>query len=378
LEVFYVNPTHQVVTEYEEFTGRTAATETVELRARVSGYLKKVYFDDGADVGKDELLFRLDDLPFIAEKERTAAAILQYEARAKRLQNQERRSRSLFDKQALSQDEYEAIKFDRDEAVASLAAAQASHELAKLNVEYAKIAAPSKGRIGRRLVDEGNLVIADQTLLATIVQLDRIYIYFDMDERTVLRLRRLENSGAIASAMKEDVFVDVALADSPKFLLRAKVDFLDNQVDPATGTLRVRASLDNPDGLLSPGLFVRLKYPIGKAEQSLVIPEESLASDQGSPFVFVINEKDTTEARKVELGPKVGPNRVVRSGLTTSDRVSVTGLQRLRRNMTVAPKDRSPKKEEPTDGLASEEKALDRAPDKIGDVETPSVKPGAG
>lgn len=358
LEVFYVSPTQEEVTEFEEFTGRTAATEMVELKARVSGYLRQIYFTDGADVTEGEPLFRIDALQFIAEEERTAAAVLQYEARAKRLSSQERRSRALFEKQALSQDEYEAIKFDLDEAVASLAAAKASHDLAKLNVAYATIKAPLNGRIGRRLVDQENLITADQTTLATIVALDKMYVYFDMDERTVLKLRRLEQLGKIAAAKEAEVFVDIALADSNEFTLRGKIDFQDNQIDPATGTLRQRATLDNPNGLLSPGLFVRLKYPIGTAEMSLLVPEESLASDQGRPFVYVINEQNLAEARTIELGPQVGQNRVVRGGLSNSDRVAVTGLQRLRRNMPVTPKDRTPKTDEPAEAIAGENAPL--------------------
>ena len=353
LEVFYVTPTQDEVTEFEEFTGRTAATEMVELRARVSGYLRQIYFTDGADVTEGEPLFRIDALPFVAEEERTAATVLQYEARAKRLSSQERRSRALFEKQALSQDEYELIKFDLAEAVASVAAAKASHDLAKLNVAYATIKAPLKGRIGRRLVDQENLITADQTTLATIVALDKMYVYFDMDERTVLKLRRLEQLGKIDK--NAEVFVDIALADSNEFTLRGKIDFQDNQIDPATGTLRQRATLDNPDGLLSPGLFVRLKYPIGTAEMSLLVPEESLASDQGRPFVYVINDQNVAEMRKIELGPQVGLNRVVRSGLSDSDRVAVTGLQRLRRDMPVTPKDRTPKTDQPAEAVAGEQ-----------------------
>jgi RND family efflux transporter MFP subunit len=347
LLVEYVAPSTRNVIEYEEFTGRTAATESVELRARVSGYLSKIHFEDGVDVAEGDLLFTLDDRPFTAEEQRTASLIKQFEARINRLHSQEKRSRALFDKQAISQDEYETIKYDLDEAEATLAAAKASHEVAKLNLQFTKITAPLSGRIGRRMVDEGNLVIEDQTALATIVPLDKVFVYFDMDERTVLKLRRLGNGGEM-SAMKSDVIVDIALADANRdandaeaFPLKGKIDFLDNQIDPATGTLRVRAVVENPTGLLSPGLFVRLRYPIGKEEPSMVIPEASLASDQGNPFVFVINDKHIVEARPVVLGPQVDSERVVRSGLSAGERVAVTGLQRLRRSMEVIDKDQT-------------------------------------
>ncbi len=341
MSVLYVLPTADDVTEFEEFTGRTSATETIELRARVSGRLDQVNFEDGAKVNKGDLLFKLDDRPFVAEEQRTAAAIAQFEARIGRVSGQVRRAQELRGKNAISQEDFEAAQFDLDEAQASLAAARASHELASLNLQFTSVTAPLSGRIGRRLVDVGNLVAADQTALATILSLDQLHVYFDMDERSVLRLRRMADRGTMTSAMTSEVTVQIALADSDEFMLSGRVDFLDNQLDSATGTLRVRATVDNADGLLSPGMFVRVRYPIGGAEPSLLIPEESLASDQGRPFVYVVadrEDKSFVEARPVELGPLMADRRVIRSGITASDRVVVTGLQRLRRNTEVRPK----------------------------------------
>ena len=341
MSVMFVTPTTEEVTEFEEFTGRTAATEVVELRSRVSGYLNSVHFEDGVQVKKGDVLFKIDDRPFVAEEQRAAAAASQIEARIKRLTSQLRRAEELMAKKALSENEFETAQFDLDEAKAALQEAQAAHSMAQLNLQFTTITAPLDGRIGRRMVDVGNIVTTDQTALATIIPLEQVYVYFDIDERTVLRLRRLENIGAIVSAMKEAVRVNIALADSEEFALNGKVDFLDNQIDPATGTLRARATVDNSDGLLAPGLFVRIKFPVGKAEPSLLIPEEAMASDQGRPFVFVVgNDGDKTiaEARTVETGPLVGERRVIRSGLETGDRVIVTGLQRLRRKMEISPK----------------------------------------
>ena len=340
LTVQFVTPTMEEVTEFEEFTGRTAATEVVELRARVSGYLDSVNFHDGVLVTKDDVLFRIDARPFVAEEQRAAAAVAQIEARIRRLSSQLRRAQELRDKNALSQNESETAQYDVDEANAALLEAQATHNIARLNLQFTTITAPLTGRIGRRMVDAGNLVVTDQTALATIIPLDRMYVSFDMDERTVLKLRRLENLGIIMSAMKEPVLVSIALADSDEYTLHGKVDFLDNQIDSATGTLRARATVENPDGLLSPGLFVRVQFPIGRAEPALLIPEEALASDQGQPFVFVVSkagEKTLAEARAVELGPQSGIRRVVRSGLTLDDQVIVTGLQRLRPKMGIQP-----------------------------------------
>ncbi len=345
MSVMFVTPTTEEVTEFEEFTGRTAATEVVELRSRVSGYLNSVHFEDGVQVKKGDVLFKIDDRPFVAEEQRASAAAAQIEARIKRLASQLGRAEELMAKKALSENEFETAQFDLDEARAALQEAQAVYSMAQLNLEFTTITAPLDGRIGRRMVDVGNIVTTDQTALATIIPLEQVYVYFDIDERTVLRLRRLENIGAIVSAMKEAVQVNIALADSEEFALNGKVDFLDNQIDPATGTLRARATVDNSDGLLAPGLFVRIKFPVGKAEPSLLIPEEAMASDQGRPFVFVVGkdgDKTIAEARNVETGPLVGQRRVIRAGLQAGDQVIVTGLQRLRRKMEINPRLSSP------------------------------------
>ena len=345
MSVMFVTPTTEEVTEFEEFTGRTAATEVVELRSRVSGYLNSVHFEAGVQVKKGDVLLKIDDRPFVAEEQRASAAAAQIEARIKRLTSQLRRAEELMAKKALSEHEFETAQFDLDEARAALQEAQAAYSMAQLNLEFTTITAPLDGRIGRRMVDVGNIVTTDQTALATIIPLEQVYVYFDIDERTVLRLRRLENIGAIVSAMKEAVQVNIALADSEEFAVNGKVDFLDNQIDPATGTLRARATVDNSDGLLAPGLFVRIKFPVGKAEPSLLIPEEAMASDQGRPFVFVVGkdgDKTIAEARNVETGPLVGQRRVIRAGLETGDQVIVTGLQRLRRKMEINPRLSSP------------------------------------
>jgi RND family efflux transporter MFP subunit len=341
LSVFHVFPQEQVVTEEEEFTGRTEATERIEVRSRVSGYLEEVSFEEGRRVEAGQPLFRIDARPFQAEEQRAAAAVRQFEARAKRLESQEQRARSLFDKRATSEEEYEAIRYELTEAQASHSAALASHQTAQLNLQFTTVQAPIAGVIGMRQVDPGNLVVQDQTLLAVIVPVERLNVVFDLDERTVLRLRRLEQAGRLKSPLQSPVQISIALADSPEFSLTGTVDFLDNQIDSATGTLRARAIVENTSGLLSPGMFVRLRYPIGDPAPALLIPEESLASDQGRPFVFVAVDKDgrtTAEARYVEPGPLQGSLRVIRSGLTAGDRVIVTGLQRLRRNAEVEAK----------------------------------------
>jgi RND family efflux transporter MFP subunit len=338
-KVKFVTPNEEVVGEFEEFPGRTAALEIVELRSRVTGYLDKIAFEDGIQVSKGDLLFVIDPRTYRAEEARTKAMIEQQTARLSRLERQQKRSQELFEKQAVSQDEYETIMFDSNEAKAALDAAIAAHDLAKLNVEFTKINAPIHGRISRRLVDVGNLVMANETPLATLIPLDEVYVYFDMDERTVLRLRRLalQQSSKGNAAQPSDVKVEIGLSDSDQFDLSGVIDFEENQVDASTGTLRVRAIVKNKDGLLSPGLFVRVRYPVGKPESQLLIPEESLGSDQGQPFVYVIGDGNKVAYRSVEIGQQVGAQRVIRDGLKKGERVVVTGLQRVRRNAQVIP-----------------------------------------
>lgn len=341
LNVFFVLPEQREVIEEEEFTGRMEAVERIELRSRVSGYLQEISFEEGRRVESGQTLFRIDARPFQAEEQRAAAAVRQFEARAKRLESQEQRARSLFEKRAMSEEEYEAIRFETTEAQASHAAALASHQTAQLNLQFTTVQAPLSGVIGMRQVDPGNLVVQDQTLLAVIVPIERLDVVFDLDERTVLRLRRLEQAGVIQSPLKSPVKVRISLADSTDFDISGTVDFLDNQIDSATGTLRARAAVSNENGLLSPGMFVRLRYPIGQPAPALLIPEESLASDQGRPFVYLAVDKDgrtVAEARYIEPGPLQGAFRVVRSGLQLQDRVIVTGLQRLRRNADIEAK----------------------------------------
>lgn len=349
--VLFTQPKIEEVTEFEEFTGRTVPAEFVELRARVGGYLRDVNFTEGAMIEKDKVLFQIDDRPFIAEKERAAATVTRIDARINRLDSQLRRAQELLGKRAISENEFDTARYDLDEAKAELLEAKATLSMAELNLEFTKIKSPIAGRIGRHMVDPGNIVTADQTPLATVVPTDIVHVDFDMDERTVLKLRRLESSGALVSAMSEAVPVSISLADSEDFNVHGRVDFLDNQIDAATGTLRARATVENTNGLLSPGLFVRLKFPIGKPGPALLIPEEAMASDQGRPFVYVVAEsegKQIAEARNVELGPLVGSKRVIRAGLESSDRVIVTGLQRLRRKMEINPKEVSETPEKAT------------------------------
>lgn len=337
-EVMVELPVKKQVTEYEEFTGRASAVQTVEIRARVSGFLEKVFFVDGQMVTAGAPLFQIDERPYRAEFDRSAAAIEQAKAKLERLKLQEERGKKLLETTAIPEETFEQIKFDRAEAAGLLAAAEAAHRAAELNLTFTQITAPIAGRISRRMVDPGNLVQADTTPMTTIVSVNPMYVYFDFDERTVLRMRRLVNSGAMKSTQDSQLPVQIALADEKEFSLTGTINFLDNQVDPSTGTLRVRAVVDNSDEMLSAGLYLRVRVPIGNPQDALLISEESLGTDQGERFVYVVNEKDEAVYRRVQVGWLTEGRRVIESGLKPGERVVVSGLQRIKAGAKVNPK----------------------------------------
>lgn len=337
-EVMVELPIQKSVTEFEEFTGRASAVQTVEIRARVSGFLEKVFFVDGQIVQAGAPLFQIDERPYRAEVDRTAAAIEQAKAKLERLKLQEIRAQKLLENNSIPEETFEQIKFDKAEAVGSLAAAEAAHRAATLHLTFTQITAPITGRISRRMVDPGNLVQADTTPMTTIVSVNPMYVYFDFDERTVLRMRRLVNSGAMKATQDSQLPVQIALADEKDYSLTGTINFLDNQIDPSTGTLRVRAVVDNSSEMLSAGLYLRVRVPIGNPQEALLISEESLGTDQGERFVYVVNEKDEAVYRRVQIGWLTEGRRVIESGLKPNERVVVSGLQRIKAGAKVSPK----------------------------------------
>jgi RND family efflux transporter MFP subunit len=330
LEVDVRLPETRTLVEHEEFAGRLVAAEGIEIKARVSGELEKVLFKDGDDVAAGQPLFEIDARPYQAEFDRTVALVAQLESRVQKLSRQESRAKNLLSRQSISQEDYETAAFDLAEAQSGLAAARAAHDLAELNLGFTKISSRIAGRISRHLVDPGNLVQADHTPLARVVALDPIHAYFDVDERTVLRLQRLIRAGKMASARDREILVDVKLADEDESSLQARFNFVDNEVDASTGTLLARAEIANPDRMLAPGLFVRLRVPVGEPQPALLIPEEALASDQGERYVYVANADNKVEYRRVKVGWREAGQRVILSGLESADRVIVSNLQRIR------------------------------------------------
>lgn len=326
----------KVVADYEEFTGTTAAVYTVEIRARVTGYLEKIYFKDGVEVGEGDKLFQIDPRPYMAELERTKAALVQAEARAARLAADFRREESLYAKKMASREEYDKVVGDRAEADAAVGIARAELDQARLNMEFTEVKAPISGLISRRQVDQGNLVRADETMLTTIVSLDPMHLYFDVDERTLLRLRRLIREGKIKSRQEAEIKIQAGLADEVDFPHTGVINFSENRLDASTGTLRVRAVLQNPrPRVLSPGLFMRIRLPVGDPHKSILVPEQALTPDQGKKIVYVVNSKDEVVYRQVDLGPLYGGLRAINEGVSEGERIVISGLQRIRPGMTV-------------------------------------------
>ena len=328
-------PTQEMVTQFEEFTGRTSAVRTVEVRSRVTGFVNAVLFKDGAEVQEGQELFAIDDRSFKSQAAATAALVAQSQTRLQRLNSQYRRGKQLVATKSITEEQFEQLGFDQAEAESSLAAAKAAKEMADLNLEYTRVLAPMSGTISNRRVDPGNVVKADDMSMATIVKLNPIYAYFDINERTVLHLRRMMDEGKIESAEKARLKVGVALADEEAPSHEGTIDFVDSQVDAATGTLHVRATIENPSKLLSPGLFVRLRFPVGEPHLALLIPEEALVSDQGQRFVYVVGLDDKTVYRRVKIGMFVNGKRVIEDGVKPKERVVVQGLQRVKEGTTV-------------------------------------------
>lgn len=337
-KVAVTRPVVRRVTDREEFTGRTDAIYSVDVVAHVSGYLEKVLFRDGAEVKEGDVLFQIDPRPYAAEVARTEAAVAGAEAHLKRLEADYKRATNLFDRHVIGREEYDLISGDRDEAEASLNSAIEDRKLARLNLEWTKVTARISGLISRRMVDPGALIRAGQTVMTNIVTEDPLYIYFDVDETTLLRLRRLIHEGTIQSSDGKAVSAFIGLADEDDFPLRAQVDFSENKTDPNTGTLRVRGTIDNPQPyLLNPGMFVNVRLPVGEPHDVVLVPEQAIGTDQGRKFVYVVNGEDEIVYRPVKIGFVDKPLRVIAEGLRPDERVIATGIQRLKPGLKVVP-----------------------------------------
>lgn len=338
-EVLVAQPVEGEVTDFEDFTGRSDAMKSVEVRARVTGYLEAVHFRDGSEVEEGDLLFEIDPRPYQAEVDRTDSTYAQAEARLRSADTEFQRTSALLRRGSVTREEYDLDAEALAEARAGLGIQKAARDLARLNLEFTKVRAPITGRIGRGMVDPGNLVQADDTMLTTIVSLDPMYVYFDVDERTVLRLRRLRREGKFASRDETTIPFLAALVDEEGFPHAGAIDYSDNRIDPSTGTLQARGVIPNPaPHVLSPGLFVRVRLQIGRPYRAILVQEQALGSDQGRKYLYVVDDAGKATYRPVKVGALNAGMRVIEEGLEKGERVVVSGLQRIRPGIQVAAK----------------------------------------
>jgi RND family efflux transporter MFP subunit len=339
-EVTVARPITREITDWDRYIGRLQAVETVEVRARVSGYLESVHFEEGALVEKGDLLFVIDPRPYQAALEAAQAEVAMAEARLRLAENQQRRAERLFASKSIPEEELDARTEERREAAGALEAARAALERARLDVEFTHVRAPISGRISRYLVTPGNLVSGgseNATLLTTIVSMDPIHVYINADEQAYLRYLRLARSGARPSSRVTPNPVRLRLADEKEFVHEGVMDFVDNRVDESTGTITGRAVFPNPDQVLVPGMFGEVELLGEGPYEALLIPDQAIAFDQARQFVFVVGEDNVASRRYVQPGRVHQGLRVIRDGLSPDDRIIINGIQRARAGQPVKP-----------------------------------------
>jgi RND family efflux transporter MFP subunit len=328
------------VKDWDEFTGRFQAVESVEIRPRVSGYIDKVAFAEGSLVKRGDLLFIIDPRPYQADYDRAAADVKRYKTALELARIELARVQRLKDSGAVSQEELDERKSTLAQGEANVAGAEAALETASLNLNWTHVASPIDGRVSRAEVTRGNLVTGGTnggTLLSSVVSIDPIYLYFDADEQSYLRYTRLARSGDRPSSRDHANPVQVGLANEEGFPHEGKVDFVDNQLNPQTGTIRARAVLPNKDGIFTPGLFARVQL-LGSGEYTaILIDDRAVNTDQSQKYVFLLGAGNQIEYRRVTLGRIFGGLRIVRDGLKAGDVIVVNGAQRVHPGVTVTP-----------------------------------------
>jgi RND family efflux transporter MFP subunit len=326
------------VTEWDEFTGRLEAVDAVELRPRISGPIERVSFREGSEVRKGDVLFVIDPRPYQAAYDRASAELQVARTRAALAQKEVDRAEPLVAKQAISREEFDARSSALAESEASIQAAAAAVASARLNLEWTRIRAPISGRVGSALVTEGNLVQAgppSATLLTTVVSLDPIHLAFEGDEQTYLKYGMLSRSGQRPSSRDARNVVQIGLSNEQGFPHQGYVDFVDNQLDPSTGTIHARAVLSNKDRIFTPGLFARVKLIGSGTYQATLVRDAAIGTDQDKKFVLVLKADSTVDYRPVQVGRIVDGLRIVQSGLKGGEQIVVNGMQRVRPGMKV-------------------------------------------
>jgi multidrug efflux system membrane fusion protein len=330
--------TQREVVEWEEFTGRTEAVETVEVRPRVSGHIQEVKFQSGQLVKKGDVLFVVDPRWHQAEFERRKAEYEQAKVRLETAEREAKRTEQLLASKAISTEESEGRQSRFSEARAGLLAAEAALNFAKLDLEYTEVRAPIDGRVSRAIVTPGNFVsgmAGNATLLTTIVTVDPVYVYADFDENSLLKFNALVRSQKLPGGSEGKVPVQLQLGNEEAFPHRGFIESFDNRLDSGTGSILLRTVFPNADGAIVPGLFARIRVPLSENYTALLVNESAIGTDQALKFVLTLSSSNTVEYRQVKLGPSIDGMRVVRSGLKAGEEIVVNGLARVRPGMPV-------------------------------------------
>jgi membrane fusion protein, multidrug efflux system len=338
-EVTQAPPAQRQVTSHLEYTGTTAAIESVEIRARVSGYLQGIHFEPRSRVKGGEVLFVIDPRPYQAKMEQAKAALESKRASLRIREIELQKYAPLAGKEVIAELKLDDVRANRDMAKAEVEQAVANLEAAKLDLEYAHVKSPIDGRVGRNLVDVGNLVGASEgTLLANVVRDDSMYVYFNMSEIDLLRLTRkaLNKNGDSTPPQDGQAPVYMGLADETGYPRTGTLNYTDIKVDPSTGTIQVRAVFPNPDGILYPGMFARIRVPLD-TRSALLVPDNAVLTDQGGKYVLLCNADNVVEFRRVKTGELLEHMRVIQDGLTIEDRVITNGIQKARPGAKVTP-----------------------------------------
>jgi RND family efflux transporter MFP subunit len=335
-----VLPRLQSVTNYVEITGNAASVNDVKLLARVSGYLEQIHYEDGAFVKKGDLLFTIQQAPYRQQLEQAHAQVQTAQAALVYAKTELARYSALVKQDAATQTEVDHWNYERASAAAQLLSAQAQVSIDEVNLAYTEVRAPFDGIVGKHLIDPGNVVGGDaqQAALAEITQLDPIYVVANLSEQTVLKIRQNLDQQRLTLADLHKVPVDVGLSDEQGFPHHGTIQYVAPALDPATGTLLVRGILPNPDRLILPGFFVRMRLPMGRVDRNaLLVPDRALQTDQGGTYLLVLDNSDVVRQRYVQLGSLIGALRVVTSGLAAEDRVVVGDLWRATPGVKVVP-----------------------------------------
>mgnify|MGYP002478373960 FL=1 len=331
-------PVQKAVTDYAEYTGAVEALESVEVRARVEGYLESIRFRPGARVKRGDLLFTIDPRPFQAKLEEARAELARRQAELKHTEATMQKKEMALKVNAVSEIEAIQSRAEYEMTKASILAAQATVQTAELNLSYTKIHAPISGRTSRNLVDVGNLVGAgDRTLLATIVNDDPAYVYFNVNERDLLNFQQNGDTGCSLANPDGKTRIFLGLSNQEGYPLEGCIDYTDNRLSQTTGTIQVRGVFANSDHHLLPGLFARIRVPVAHRTNALLVPDSAIGSDQRGEYLLLVNAQNVVEYRPIVAGMLVGNDRVVESGISREDRLVVNGLQRTRPGLTVNP-----------------------------------------